>query len=142
MRRSMRRRAGRTSPTCKTNSQWASLSWTTGLSPGSKYVVDENDSDVDDELSEEVNDLINRIDVLRHHVDDLRLNAEDPILARRELRNIIEEVATQRRRRGCTRRTGRVMPAEDSFLTVAEVASILKLNQQTVRNWVDQGALA
>ena len=31
--------------------------------------------------------------------------------------------------------------AEDSFLTVAEVASILKLNQQTVRNWIDQGSL-
>jgi excisionase family DNA binding protein len=30
---------------------------------------------------------------------------------------------------------------EDSFLTVAEVASILKLNQQTVRNWIDQGSL-
>jgi len=31
--------------------------------------------------------------------------------------------------------------AEDSFLTVAEVAGILKLNQQTVRNWIDQGSL-
>jgi excisionase family DNA binding protein len=30
---------------------------------------------------------------------------------------------------------------EDSFLTVAEVAETLKLNQQTVRNWIDQGAL-
>jgi excisionase family DNA binding protein len=30
---------------------------------------------------------------------------------------------------------------EDSFLTVAEVAEILKLNQQTVRNWIDQGSL-
>ena len=30
---------------------------------------------------------------------------------------------------------------EDSFLTVAEVADILKLNQQTVRNWIDQGSL-
>jgi excisionase family DNA binding protein len=30
---------------------------------------------------------------------------------------------------------------EESFLTVAEVASILKLNQQTVRNWIDQGSL-
>ena len=29
----------------------------------------------------------------------------------------------------------------DSFLTVAEVARILKLNQQTVRNWIDQGSL-
>ncbi|MBV9943984.1 MAG: helix-turn-helix domain-containing protein [Solirubrobacterales bacterium] len=30
---------------------------------------------------------------------------------------------------------------EASFLTVAEVADILKLNQQTVRNWIDQGSL-
>jgi excisionase family DNA binding protein len=29
----------------------------------------------------------------------------------------------------------------DSFLTVAEVAETLKLNQQTVRNWIDQGSL-
>lgn len=27
------------------------------------------------------------------------------------------------------------------FLTVAEVAEMLKLNQQTVRNWIDQGSL-
>lgn len=27
------------------------------------------------------------------------------------------------------------------FLTVAEVADLLKLNQQTVRNWIDQGSL-
>jgi excisionase family DNA binding protein len=31
--------------------------------------------------------------------------------------------------------------AEESFLTVAEVADMLKLNQQTVRNWIDQGSL-
>lgn len=30
---------------------------------------------------------------------------------------------------------------EESFLTVAEVAAKLKLNQQTVRNWIDQGSL-
>ncbi len=30
---------------------------------------------------------------------------------------------------------------EDSYLTVAEVAQTLKLNQQTVRNWIDQGFL-
>lgn len=30
---------------------------------------------------------------------------------------------------------------EQSFLTVAEVAEMLKLNQQTVRNWIDQGSL-
>jgi excisionase family DNA binding protein len=29
----------------------------------------------------------------------------------------------------------------DAFLTVAEVAATLKLNQQTVRNWIDQGSL-
>ena len=30
---------------------------------------------------------------------------------------------------------------EGPFLTVAEVAELLKLNQQTVRNWIDQGSL-
>jgi excisionase family DNA binding protein len=30
---------------------------------------------------------------------------------------------------------------DDSFLTVADVAEMLKLNQQTVRNWIDQGSL-
>jgi excisionase family DNA binding protein len=30
---------------------------------------------------------------------------------------------------------------EETFLTVAEVAAMLKLNQQTVRNWIDQGSL-
>lgn len=30
---------------------------------------------------------------------------------------------------------------DESFLTVAEVAATLKLNQQTVRNWIDQGSL-
>jgi excisionase family DNA binding protein len=29
----------------------------------------------------------------------------------------------------------------EPFLTVAEVAELLKLNQQTVRNWIDQGSL-
>ena len=29
----------------------------------------------------------------------------------------------------------------DEFLTVAEVAEILKLNQQTVRNWIIDGSL-
>jgi excisionase family DNA binding protein len=33
------------------------------------------------------------------------------------------------------------IPPQDSFLTVAEVAKMLKLNQQTVRNWIDQGSL-
>jgi excisionase family DNA binding protein len=31
---------------------------------------------------------------------------------------------------------------EESYLTVAEVAELLKLNQQTVRNWIDQGSLS
>jgi excisionase family DNA binding protein len=30
---------------------------------------------------------------------------------------------------------------DDDFLTVAEVAGLLKLNPQTVRNWIDQGTL-
>ena len=29
----------------------------------------------------------------------------------------------------------------DEFLTVADIAEILKLNPQTVRNWIDQGSL-
>jgi excisionase family DNA binding protein len=31
--------------------------------------------------------------------------------------------------------------SSDEFLTVAEVAELLKLNQQTVRNWIDRGYL-
>jgi excisionase family DNA binding protein len=34
-----------------------------------------------------------------------------------------------------------LLEPEESFLTVAEVAGMLKLNQQTVRNWIDQGSL-
>jgi excisionase family DNA binding protein len=30
---------------------------------------------------------------------------------------------------------------EETYMTVAEVAATLKLNQQTVRNWIDQGSL-
>ena len=30
---------------------------------------------------------------------------------------------------------------EETYLTVAEVAETLKLNQQTVRNWIDAGTL-
>jgi excisionase family DNA binding protein len=30
---------------------------------------------------------------------------------------------------------------DETYLTVAEVAATLKLNQQTVRNWIDQGSL-
>jgi excisionase family DNA binding protein len=33
------------------------------------------------------------------------------------------------------------MDPDESYLTVAEVAETLKLNQQTVRNWIDQGLL-
>jgi len=29
----------------------------------------------------------------------------------------------------------------DDFLTVADVSELLKLNQQTIRNWIDQGSL-
>ena len=29
----------------------------------------------------------------------------------------------------------------EEFLTVAEVAELLKINQQTVRNWIDRGEL-
>jgi len=29
----------------------------------------------------------------------------------------------------------------DEYLTVAEIASELRLNQQTIRNWIDQGSL-
>ncbi|MGZ6363954.1 MAG: helix-turn-helix domain-containing protein, partial [Ktedonobacterales bacterium] len=32
-------------------------------------------------------------------------------------------------------------PQIESFMIVAEVATILKLNQQTVRNWIDGGKL-
>jgi excisionase family DNA binding protein len=31
--------------------------------------------------------------------------------------------------------------ATDTFLTVQEVAELLKLNPQTVRNWIDQGSM-
>jgi excisionase family DNA binding protein len=34
-----------------------------------------------------------------------------------------------------------LMPEIDEFLTVAQIAELLKLNQQTVRNWIDQGSL-
>jgi excisionase family DNA binding protein len=30
---------------------------------------------------------------------------------------------------------------QDEFLTVAVIAGILKINQQTVRNWIDPGIL-
>jgi excisionase family DNA binding protein len=31
--------------------------------------------------------------------------------------------------------------SDETYLTVADVAALLKLNQQTVRNWIDQGSL-
>ena len=31
---------------------------------------------------------------------------------------------------------------DETFLTVAEIAEQLRLNQQTVRNWIDRGELA
>ena len=31
--------------------------------------------------------------------------------------------------------------SNDEFLTVAEIAELLKLNPQTLRNWIDQGQL-
>ena len=34
-----------------------------------------------------------------------------------------------------------VGPVPDEFMTVYEVAELLKLNQQTVRNWIDRGEL-
>jgi hypothetical protein len=52
----------------------------------------EEDLELDGELSEEVSQLVDRLDVLRRHVDDLRMSVEDPVLARREMRNIEEEV--------------------------------------------------
>jgi excisionase family DNA binding protein len=33
-------------------------------------------------------------------------------------------------------------PDNEEFLTVAEVAKLLKINEQTVRNWIDRGELA
>lgn len=35
----------------------------------------------------------------------------------------------------------RVAALTDEVFTVAEVATILKINQQTVRNWIDAGVL-
>jgi excisionase family DNA binding protein len=34
-----------------------------------------------------------------------------------------------------------MISSDEEFLTVAEVATILKLNKQTVRNWIDAGTL-
>lgn len=34
-----------------------------------------------------------------------------------------------------------MVAVDDAFLTVADVAALLQLNQQTVRNWIDAGSL-
>jgi excisionase family DNA binding protein len=34
-----------------------------------------------------------------------------------------------------------MLSAQDQFLTVAEIAELLKLNQQTIRNMIDRGDL-
>jgi excisionase family DNA binding protein len=38
-------------------------------------------------------------------------------------------------------RLNRMDGIDDEFLTVAEIAELLKLNQQTLRNWIEQGQL-
>lgn len=52
----------------------------------------EDEDELADELAEEVCQLLERIDLLRGAVADLRLNAEDPVIARRELSNVREEL--------------------------------------------------
>lgn len=67
--------------------------------PAAGRVEDQADDELEDEreeLPEEVLELIDRLDVLRGHIDDLRLAISDPILARRELSNIEEEVGEVR----------------------------------------------
>jgi excisionase family DNA binding protein len=44
-------------------------------------------------------------------------------------------------RRARTNADGAVASADDEFLTVAEMAAMLKLNQQTIRNWIDNQQL-
>lgn len=60
--------------------------------PGAEPELDDEDDEPYGELSEPVSELVDRLDVLRRHVDDLRLSVEDPVLARRELSNVLEEV--------------------------------------------------
>jgi hypothetical protein len=59
---------------------------------GELAVEDLDEDELVDELPEEIHELLERIDLLRNAVADLRLNAEDPVTARRELRNVREEV--------------------------------------------------
>ncbi len=67
-----------------------------GMAPGKEEgEADEagaGDGEEAGEQSQVVYVLIDRFDIVRGHVDDLRLSIEAPILARRELRNIEEEV--------------------------------------------------
>jgi excisionase family DNA binding protein len=59
-----------------------------------------------------------------------------------EFRSRYELAADRHGARWSTRSDSvRRMPEPQEFLTVAEVAGILKLNQQTVRNWIDAGKL-
>jgi len=53
---------------------------------------DLDEDELVDEVPEEIHELLERIDLLRNAVADLRINAEDPVTARRELRNVREEV--------------------------------------------------
>ena len=55
-------------------------------------VEDLDEDEMVDELPEEIHELLERIDLLRNAVADLRLNAEDPVTARRELSNVREEL--------------------------------------------------
>jgi hypothetical protein len=59
---------------------------------GEPAVEDLDEDELVDELPEEIHELLERIDLLRNAVADLRINAEDPVTARRELRNVREEV--------------------------------------------------
>jgi hypothetical protein len=59
---------------------------------GEPPVDDVEEDELVDELPEEIHELLERIDLLRNAVADLRINAEDPVTARRELRNVREEV--------------------------------------------------
>jgi len=70
----------------------AALGARAGADVESESVDSDLDEDDEDGLSEELSELVDRLEVLRRHVDDFRLNVEDPVLARRELRNVVEEI--------------------------------------------------
>src|SRR5205823_2313951 len=44
-------------------------------------------------------------------------------------------------RRPCWQDPSSMIESNETYLTVAEVAELLKLNQQTIRNWIDRGEL-